>query len=115
MKKSILASSILLASLALSGAANACDMHGGGFGFGMRNAPWQTYTPKVSTTDPALMQDDKLSKLATDKVPLIKPRPSFSNAANLAAMKAKAKLASKDRGESSADKPEMKKTASKRG
>ena len=94
MKNVVLASSVFLASFSMGGVVYACDMHGGGFsGYGMRNAPWQSYNPQVSTTDPALAQDDL--KTSIPAVPPKKAKPSFSNAANNAATKAKARLAKK--------------------
>ena len=88
MKNVVLGSVVFMASLSLGGVASACDMHGGGFGaFGMGNANWQSYTPMASKTDPAFADQTV--------VPLEKSKPSFSNAANMAALKAKARMAKK--------------------
>ena len=93
MKNVVLASSIIFGSLSMGGVAYACDMHGGGFSGYMRNAPWQSYNPQVSTTDPVFTQDSL--KESTPALPPKKAKPSFSNAANNAANKAKARLAKK--------------------
>ena len=97
MKNVVLASSIIIASLSMGGMASACDMHGGGGygGFGMRNAQWQAYSPRVSFTDPAFSEDSLESPLPAQDVPPAKAKPSFSNAANMASFKAKARVAKK--------------------
>jgi len=95
MKKIIISSSVIVSVLSIGSISYACDMHGAGFGgYGLRNAPWQSYEPQVSTTDPALAETENLTP-----APVAKPKPSFSNAANLAAMKAKARLAKKQEDE----------------
>lgn len=65
-------------------------MHGGGYGFGMRNASWEAYSPKVSTIDP-IFGDDEMTPLSSEAAVAPKAKPSFSNAASRAAQKAKAK------------------------
>lgn len=97
MKNVVLASSIIIASLSMGGTAIACDMHGGaGYGgFGMRNAQWQSYSPKVSITDPAFSEDGLESPMPSHGVPPAKAKPSFSNAANMASFKAKARVTKK--------------------
>ena len=104
MKSLFLSGSIALAAFTFGGAAYACDMHGAGFsGFGLSNAPWQTYDPLVSTTDPSLSDEQQMTSIPRNAVPPAKAKPSFSNAANMAAMKAKARLAKKE-GKPEADK-----------
>lgn len=107
MKNIVLASSIILASLSMGAMAFACDMHGGGGygGFGMGNAQWQSYSPKVSTTDPALFDDGLETPMPSKIVPPAKAKPSFSNAANMASFKAKARVAKKKVNSGKIDKP----------
>jgi len=97
MKNIILPSIVTLAALSIGSASYACDMHGaGGYGsFGMKFANWQSYEPRVSTTDPAF-EEDFLTSIPTDMVPQAKAKPSFSNAATMAAFKAKSRLAKKE-------------------
>ena len=113
MKNALISSALLLASLSFGGAAYACDMHGGaGYGgFSLRGAPWAPYNPQVSTTDPALAAKELITPLTSDTVPPVKTRPSFSNVANMAAMKAKARLAKKSDSEKPSKKAGVKKTA----
>lgn len=86
---------LIATTTAITAPAMACDMHGGGFGFGNPNANWQSYSPRTSTTDPAFLgQSDDEAYLITP-VPAEKPRPSFSNAANRASLIAKARHAKK--------------------
>lgn len=97
MKNVVLSSVISLAALSIGSASYACDMHGaGGYGsFGMKFANWQSYEPRVSMTDPAF-EEDFLTSIPTDMVPQAKAKPSFSNAATMAAFKAKSRLAKKE-------------------
>ncbi|MEP1230717.1 MAG: hypothetical protein ABJG88_08585 [Litorimonas sp.] len=96
MKNVILSSSIILASLSIGEMAFACDRHGAGYGgFGMGNAQWQSYSPKVSITDPAFYEDELTSAVTNKSVPPVKAKPSFSNAANMASAKAKARVVKK--------------------
>lgn len=86
----------------------ACDMHGGGFGFGNPNANWQSYSPRTSTTDPAFLGQTGDDAYLITPVPAEKPRPSFSNAANRASLIAKARHAKKikeDKSKPTEDKP----------
>lgn len=95
MKTLLLSSAVVIASLSFGGAAFACDLHGAGYGgYGLRNAPWQPYNPQVSTSDPAFDEDGFRTPIPTDLVPP-KAKPSFSNAANSAASKAKRRVSKK--------------------
>lgn len=116
MKNVIFASSILLVSLFVGTSAQACDMHGAGYGYGMNSANWKSYNPQITTYDPALTEQDLLTQIDTDFVPQEKVKPSFSSAAQTASMKAKAKvsLASKKSAQPADDadkKPDEKKAA----
>ena len=92
----MLSSCVVLATLSIGSAAFACDRHGGTYGgFGMSNAPWQTYNPKVSTMDPAMTEDSLMDASSLQAVAPAKSKPSFSNAANNAALKAKMRLSKK--------------------
>ena len=107
MKKIILKSTVIVSAFSIGGLAYACDMHGGGFGgFGLRNAPWQPYNPQVSTTDPDFAETENLTP---KPVPPAKSKPSFSNAANMAARKAKARRARKKIDETSKQDPKARK------
>ena len=111
MKNVVLGSVLMLSTLSLGGVASACDMHGGGFGaFGMGNANWQTYNPKASTFDPAYQDNVLVSPMDGKVLSLEKAKPSFSNAANMAALKAKARMAKKSQ-EKPADKAVVKKAS----
>jgi len=56
---------------------------------------WKTYNPRISTEDPALLnQNADIDSLITP-LPAEKARPSFSNAADRAARIAKARVAKK--------------------
>ena len=94
MKKLMISTLAISAALAFGTLSHACDMHGaGGFsGFGMSSAPWQSYSPQASTQDPAFTQT-----ASTNRAPIkaVKAKPNFSNVANVAAAKAKARLAKK--------------------
>ena len=112
MLKTITVSAVLITTSALALPAYACGFHGGGFGLG--NADWQPYNPRVSTQDPSLLGQN------ADNTPLITPRPvektppSFSNVANRAAFIAKARVAkkAKDQAEKTSAEEIVKKTAS---
>ena len=96
MKTIILSSAVIIASFSFGGVAFACDLHGAGYGgFGLRNAPWQPYNPQVSTSDPAFDDNGLMTLVPTDAVPPAKAKPSFSNAANNAASKAKLRVLKK--------------------
>ena len=112
MKRTILASSIILASITFGGTAYACGMHGGSFGWG--EAQWKTYDPQASIIDPSLIPTEGVSPMFQEALPQIKARPSFSNAANTAAIKAKAKLADKDVNGLSPKKADTKTSSAKR-
>ncbi len=109
MKTLILPIITIAATFSFGSVSYACDMHGAGFGgFSLRNAPWQSYEPQASTTDPAFSED----RLITPETALsTKKRPSFSNAANMAALKAKAKIEKKRELEKALKKAEVKSTA----
>jgi hypothetical protein len=113
MKNLILSSSIVIASFSFAGVALACDMHGAGYGnFGFSNANWKPYNPKVSTIDPAFADSDMMDATSYTSVPPEKAKPSFSNVASLAALKAKTRLTKKNNEKASSDKADVKKTAS---
>ena len=96
MMKSLVFGAFITATSALALPTYACDMHGGGgFGFGNPNANWQSYNPRVSTQDPALWNENTKQASWMTPVPAEKARPSFSNAANRAALLAKTRLAKK--------------------
>lgn len=103
MKRLFLTSVTALAAMSFSSLSYACDMHGAGYGFSMSHANWQSYTPEVSTTDPALQtiesKSETLARMLTQK----KEKPSFSNIASLAAMKAKSRLAVKAKAKAKAE------------
>ena len=100
MMKTLVIGALITATSALALPAHACDMHGGGgFGFGNPNANWQAYNPRVSTQDPALWNENTEQASLMTAVPTEKARPSFSNAANRAALLAKARLVKKTKGQ----------------
>ena len=98
MKKFVLTSIVTMAAFATGGMSYACDMHGaGGFGnFGMLNADWESYNPRVSTIDPAL-DADLLTPKPAKRAAQAKAKPSFSNAAGRASLRAKSRLAKKEK------------------
>ncbi len=87
--------SLFFTASAVTLPASACDMHGGGFGFGNPTANWQSYNPRSYTTDPALLGLKDIEASAIKPIPPQKTRPSFSNAANRAALIAKSRVAQK--------------------
>lgn len=95
MPRFITITSLFIATSAVTLPAQACDMHGGGFSFGSSNANWQAYNPQSSTTDPSFLGLDSDDANYMTRVPAEKPRPSFSSAANRAALIAKSRLAKK--------------------
>ena len=96
MMKSLVIGTFITVTSAVALPAYACDLHaGGGFSFGSPNANWQSYNPRSSTIDPALIGTDYDDASLITPVPPQKPRPSFSNAANRAALLAKTRLAKK--------------------
>jgi len=95
MVKTIVIGALLITTSAVVLPAYACDMHGGGFGFGNPNANWQSYNPRSYTTDPALLGLEGDEAALITPVPLQKARPNFSNAANRAALIAKSRMAKK--------------------
>ena len=104
MKKLRLIFVIAIAPLTLGSVAQACDMHGAGFGgFGFSTASWEAYAPTVSTTDPAFDEESFQTPLTAPPVKKVKSKPSFANAAHMAALKAKAKL-EKERSSEAVDK-----------
>ena len=95
MKKIGLTFAIILSAASVCSVANACDIHSGSFnGFGFGASAWKTYNPQVSKTDPALAK--KEAGPINSSRPA-KYKPSFSNAANVAASKAKAQWAKNQR------------------
>jgi len=78
MKKLRLIFVIAIAPLTLGSVAQACDMHGAGFGgFGFSTASWEAYAPTVSTTDPAFDEESFQTPLtAQAKAKLEKERSS---------------------------------------
>jgi len=98
MRKLILSSAILLGSLAFTGMSYACDMHGASnYGnLGMRGVNWQPYNPRVSTIDPVFLGNKFSTSVDLEALPKEKAKPSFSNAASLAASKAKARFVQKN-------------------
>ena len=110
MDKIFIIGTLIVSISALALPAHACDMHfGGGFDFRNPNANWQSYHPPTPTptptpppsTPPASTQALALGNENTDQASLVSPvpaekaRPSFSNAANRAAVLAKTRLAQK--------------------
>ena len=91
MKKIGLTFAIILSAASVCSVANACDLHGG-FNFGA--STWRSYNPQVSKTDPALANKKRQSEFSVRPA---KRKPSFSNAANAAATKAKAQWAATQR------------------
>lgn len=101
MSKIVIIGTLIVSISALALPAHACDMHfGGGFDFRNPNANWQSYhpptpTPPASTQAPALGNENTDQASLASPVPAEKARPSFSNAANRAAVLAKTRLAQK--------------------
>jgi len=95
MKKTLIIGALFATTSALAVPAYACDMHGGAYGFGNPNANWKTYNPRVSTEDPALLNQNAEIDTMITPIPPEKKRPSFSNAANRAAVVAKSRMAKK--------------------
>ena len=91
MKKIGLTFAIILSAASVCSVANACDLHGG-FNFGA--STWKNYNPQVSKTDPALATKKIQSEFSVRPA---KRKPSFSNAANMAATKAKTQQRKKPR------------------
>ena len=90
---------IVLPALALAGLsapAVACDFHGGGGG-GFFGGDWQSYNPRVSMTDPALLgglDGGEVDGLETTLPALKAPkRPTFSTVASRASQSALARRA----------------------
>ena len=91
MKKIGLTFAIILSAASVCSVANACDIHSGSYnGFGFGASAWKNYNPQVSKTDPALATKKIQSEFSVRPA---KRKPSFSNAANMAATKAKAQWA----------------------
>jgi len=104
MTKYFVTTALFLIPVTFAAPAMACEMHGGGFGaFGNQGANWKAYNPRAYNTDPSFL--DGVDETLMTPVPAAKPRPSFSNAANRAAMIAKARVAKKAK---DADKKEAK-------
>jgi len=93
MIKTVVIGALITTTSALAVPAYACGFHGGGFG-GFGNANWKPYNPRVSTEDPAFLNKDT-SQASLTLRPIEDTRPSFSNAANRAALIAKARVAKK--------------------
>jgi len=75
--------------------AAACDMHGLFGGFGNGNYSWKPYNPGTYSEDPAVLEKKTDEAALITPIPSKKTKPSFSNAANRAALVAKANLAKK--------------------
>ena len=96
MKNIVIPSVFLLTSLSFSGVSYACDLHGAGYGsFGISGANWEPYNPQASITDPSSLGNKYSTSIDFSSLSAEKPKPSFSNAASLAATKAKARIAEK--------------------
>jgi len=96
MMKYFVSTAVIVIASATAVPAIACDMHGAGFGaFGNNGANWQPYSPRTYTEDPAFLDQNTDDYASVTPLPSEKTRPSFSNAANRAAMKAKARAAKK--------------------
>lgn len=112
MKNIVLSSAFIVASLSYGGVAYACDAHGTGYAsYGLRNALWQSYNPKLTVTDPAFDENGFMTPLPANLVPAAKAKPTFSNAANNASMKAKTRVLKKAEGEKTEKKATVKKAA----
>ena len=107
MKKIALTSAIILSVSSLGSVAHACDLHSG-FNFGA--STWRSYNPQVSKTDPALANKKRQSEFSLRPA---KRKPSFSNAANAAATKAKAQWATAQRRKKPSQTVAIKKAAGK--
>ena len=95
MKKIGLTFAIILSAASVCSVANACDIHSGSYnGFGFGASAWKNYNPQVSKTDPALATKKIQSEFSVRPA---KRKPSFSNAANMAATKAKTQQRKKPR------------------
>jgi len=100
MMKYFVSTAVIVIASATAVPAIACDMHGAGFGaFGNSGANWQPYTPRTYTEDPAFLDQNETDYAALTPLPAQKTRPSFSNAANRAAIAAKSKAAQKAKAE----------------
>ena len=87
MKKYFVSTAVIVIASATTVPAIACDMHGAGFGaFGNTGANWQPYSPRTYTEDPAFLDQNETDYAAVTPLPPKKVRPSFSNAANRAAI-----------------------------
>lgn len=101
MKRLLIIPALLVSALTIGLNANACDMHGGAFGnpYGQQSSPWQSYNPRASMMDPAMMEaeiDAQEAELRQREAQKQARRPSFSTAADTASRRAKANIASKD-------------------
>ena len=95
MTKYFVTTALFLIPVAFAAPASACEMHGGGFGaFGNQGAHWKAFNPRAYDADPAF---DGVDETLMTPVPPARTRPSFSNAANRAAMIAKARVARKNK------------------
>lgn len=96
MKNTLIPAVLLLTSISFSGVSYACDLHGAGYGnFGIAGANWEPYNPQVSTIDPSSLGNKYSTSVDFSALPAQKTKPSFSNAASIAATKAKARISEK--------------------
>jgi len=91
MMKTFVFGTVITITSALALPAYACGFHGGAYG----NVNWQTYNPRVSIEDPALLDQNTDQASLITPLPAEKARPVFSNVANRAALIAKARVAKK--------------------
>lgn len=112
MLKQLTALALIASCASFALPAHGCDMHGAGFGgFGSAGAHWKPYSFAPNRTpyaaeqktieEPAmpkpLAETAPAKTLASKNLPAKKARPSFSNAANRAALAAKKSIAQKSK------------------
>lgn len=100
MKKLLIIPALIASGLTISVSAQACDMHGVfGNPYGQQSSPWQSYNPRASIMDPAMMEAEMEAQEAERRQREAEKqarRPSFSAAADNASRRAKANIAAKD-------------------
>ena len=100
MLKQLTALAVIASFSGLALPAHGCDMHGAGFGgFGSAGAHWKPYSPAPNRSAYAApekkTEETAMPKPLVESTPAKKARPSFSNAANRAALAAKKSMAKK--------------------
>lgn len=100
MYKLLTVPALIISALVIGTNANACDLHGAfGNPYGQQSSPWQSYNPRASMMDPAMMEAEMESQEAERRQREAMQRarrPSFSSVADTASRRAKANIAAKD-------------------